>query len=490
MSHRQQNYTPAELDRVKRLLADILTISTAEATALMRAHRHVVKKLAIGFEDMNTKAGQNWAESVLAKVSLSAWEETFNNESRIRPSKSASLRFLSRGAPSENAIAVRELRRSLHSDLLENMPGPLRLGYRPMLEWEETDGACPEASDLLLSSDTAFGQSLRAISELFNLQLYAYEQDFRRNSDFPPGITTPVKVSMHYSKRAYKYIAAQIEQMCVLESDVPDSIKESLNARVSANISCNRALLEYAAKEARGLEALEMCIPFVQRLNFHGLYMVPGDFLDATDGGTEYLRHLLTDWFTVDGALTKIDPYFKRHMTNSDVELIVSWSEKLQEAYIGTVGMGPNCEGRDGKEKIEQQARAAHGTPLNRFIFGMVLAAAYYQTTQTKREFTGHSKSNYSVFPARGEPNRSDSTPSIHAEELLMQSYGQIMFANIDWELRADNLIRYAQKRSTVRSHIQQLLHFAVKNRTSRQLYALFQELRRLKKQPEEPQHA
>lgn len=487
MSTDEENPTPAELDRVKRLLAETLTISTEEAAKLARAHRPEVLKLAISFEKINLQIGQNWAETILAKVPLSAWDETYNNELHVRPSRSASMRFLSHGTPTKNALQVRDFRRSAHQILLESMPVTSRLDYRPMLEWEEVDGRQAPSLDYTLSADTAFGQSLRAVEEMFNAQLRTYEQDFRQDINFPASVATPVKVSMHYSKCAYKHIAALIEQMCVLEGDLSSSIKENLAARVSANLSCNRMLLEHAAKEARGVQALEMCIPFFERLNYHGLTMVPGDFLDVKDDGATYLRKLFTDWFSIDGVLVRVDPYFKRHMTDSDIELIINWSKYLQDTYVATEGLFTSFVSTGCRKKAAEQSKAAHGTPLNRFIFGAVLAAAYYETTQTAREFTGHSKSKYSVFPARGDAVRNDAKPAKHAQELLLQAYGQVMFSNIGWELKADKLTRYAQKRSVVRAHLQQLLYFAVKNRTSRQLYSLFQELHRLKASPEEP---
>lgn len=484
MPANHEDYTPAELERVKRLLTEILTISPSEAAELTRAHSHEVKKLAISFEAANAQSNQNWAEAILAKVPLSAWEETYGNEFRIRPSKSASMRFLSRGEPTDDALALKEIRRALHNDLLTHMAGPLRLEYRPMLRWVETAEVSPEASDLTLSSDTAFGQCLRAVEELLSSQRHIYEQHFRENCATPLDVTIPFIASLKCSERAYRFMAAQIEQICVTESDVSPLVKESLFARVSANISCNRVLLEYSAKDARGLEAAEMCAPFLQRLNYHGLYGVPDTFFDATDGGTKYLRYLLTDWFKIDGTLVKIDPYFKRHMTESDIELIINWSHQLQELYITTRGMGGDWSARGGKEEVEKKSRAAHGNPMNRFIFAMVIAAAYYETVQTAREFTGHSKAKYSAFPARGDVAKAArNAPPIHAEELLLQAYGQVFFANDGWALHADRVVEYAQTRSAIRSHFQQLLYFAVKNRTSRQHYAMFNELRR---KPEE----
>ncbi|MDC8757851.1 hypothetical protein [Janthinobacterium fluminis] len=67
----------------------------------------------------------------------------------------------------------------------------------------------------------------------------------------------------------------------------------------------------------------------------------------------------------------------------------------------------------------------------------------------------------------------------MNAEELLKQSYGQMHFSNEDggWRLLADRVVAYANMHSAKRSHTQQLLYFAVKNRSLRQLFALYHQL-------------
>lgn len=472
------NYTPAELDLVKRHLADILTVTSLEAAELARAHPNEVSGLARTFTAAKDELHQNWADALLTKVPLSAWEEPSDYAFRIAPTKSASMRFLSHGEPAENEVNLKERRRALHDGLLEYMASPTRLAYRPMLEWVEIPTAWPKAADLPLASDTVFGHSLEVIEGLLRDQLHIYEQNFRKENRTHSSVATPMAASLKASELASQAIAAHIEQFCVTEVDVSPAVKESLLARVSANISVNRALLENAAIDARGLEAAEMCAPFLQRLNHHGLVEVPREFDNATDGGANKIRELLTSWFAIGGKLAPVDEYFKRHMTDSDIEMILSWSHQLQESYIISRGMGGDWIQRGGKDEVEKAARKAHGTPGHRFIFALAIASAFYETAKTNREFTGHSKSRYSVFPDRGDTAKGlRDTPPAHAAELLKQAYGQIYFANEGWGLLADKLTAYAQNRSAKRSHIQQLLYFAVKNRSSRQLFALFQQL-------------
>ena len=107
------------------------------------------------------------------------------------------------------------------------------------------------------------------------------------------------------------------------------------------------------------------------------------------------------------------------------------------------------------------------------------IAAAFYETSQTAREFTGKSRPTYAVFPDRGGAAKGlRSKPSAHAAQILLQAYGQMYHSSEEgWDLRADKVAAYAAARSEIRSHIQQLLYFSVKNRNSRQLFALFQHL-------------
>lgn len=466
MAARNENYSQADLESVKRHLADILTVTPLEASELARQHPSEVTRLAIIFAAAKDRLHQNWAEALLTKVPLSAWEEPSEYAFRIAPTKAASMRFLSRGEPSEDALKLKDNRRALFGDLLEHMDGPNRLAYRPMFEWVDIGAAWPKAGASELASDTAFGHSMEIIEAVQREQVHIYEQNFRKDCSMPRTVATPLPAQLMASEMASQAIAAQIEQFCLTEFDVPESVKDNLLARVSANISVNRALLENAAIDARGQEAAEMCIPFLQRLNLHGMLHVPVDLQhDFDDGGESEIREKFTQMFAAGGLLAPVDDYFKRPMTESDIEMVVSWSKQLQESYISSRGLYGGLE--------------EHGLPAHRFIFALAVAAAFYETSQTAREFTGHSRPTYSVFPDRGDTVKGlRSKPSVHAAEILMQAYGQMYYSNDEgWALLADKVVACAKMRSAKRSHIQQLLYFAVKNRNSRQLFSLFRRL-------------
>lgn len=460
------HYSQTDLESVKRHLADILTVTPLEASELARQFPGQVTPLAIIFAAAKDRLHQNWAEALLVKVPLSAWEEPSEYTFRIAPTKAASMRFLSREEPSEGALELQDNRRALLSDLLEKMNGPDRLAYRPMLEWVDISTAWPKAGALKLASDTTFGHSMEVIEGILRSRVLVYEVGFRKENRMPPTVATPLSVQLKASEMASQAIAAEIEQFCVTESDVAKMVKDNLLARVSANISVNRALLENAAIDARGQEAATMCIPFLERLNSHGILQVPDELqYDFEDGGESKIREQFTRMFAAGGLYPQADDYFKRHMTASDIEMVVSWSKELQELYISTRGI------HGGREQ--------YGSPAHRFIFALAIAAAFYETSQTAREFTGKSRPTYAVFPDRGGAAKGlRSKPSAHAAQILLQAYGQMYHSSEEgWDLRADKVAAYAAARSEIRSHIQQLLYFSVKNRNSRQLFALFQHL-------------
>ncbi|MBM5572542.1 MULTISPECIES: hypothetical protein [Deefgea] len=469
MVKQSQSYTQADLELVKRHLADILTVTPKEASALARQFPSEITPLANIFANAKDRLHQNWADALLVKVPQSAWDGPSDAPSRIAYTKAASMRFLLRDEPTAQELKHLDNRRALLDDFLKHMDGPRRLAYRPMLEWINICESSLAITVSVLASDTAFGLSMSLIETLLDKQIQIYELNFREKHRIPSTVGTPISLQLAASEGAKQHIAAKLQEFCLTESEELESVKDILMARVSANISVNRVLLEIAAIDARGREASEMCIPFLQRLNFHGMLSVPPVLLqDLDDGGDNKIRDIFRQMFTAGGFFAQVDNYFKRHMTESDIEMIVSWSTQLQELYISTRGI------HGGHEQ--------HGSPPHKFIFALTIAAAFYETSQTAHEFTGHSRPCYAVFPdraaaAKGYRNK----PSTHAAEILMQAYGQIYYSNNEWGLIANNVAEYAEVRSAKRAHIQQLFHFVVKNRNSRQLFALFQNLEKMR---------
>lgn len=467
MPRPRAQYGTSELELLKRNLPDILTIEQDALSTLLRQHPDEVNTVFDVFMSVSDQLHHKWQDVVLAKVPVSSWTPGPGNTLHISPSRSASLRYLAREAlPAEKSLKLVQARRALLEGLLTQMDTSSRLAYRSMLRWVDADkfGAA-EVSQFPLSSDSAFGYNLVFLENLLSEQIFIYDQNWRKEEKLAVDEATPCVVTHASSLMALEHLGSIIEGWLAEADDLPSTVPESLLARISANLSVNRALLELAATEALGLEAAQMNVPFLDELNRHGVTTVPATTLDCSpDEAEQCLRNQLTSWFAHGGSLVSSSDYFNRYMTNSDIEMVVSWSQKLQQQYVSSRGRQGGLE----------RAQEAHSNPGNRFIFAMAMVAAFYCKTRTAHELTGNSNSTYAVFPVRGKTaNDKQHEPPPHAAQLLLQAYGQMFFANSEWNLHAEQVREYAETTSVKRSHVQQLLSFAVKNRTSRELLAL-----------------
>lgn len=473
MPCKRANYLPDELELVKSKLPDILTMEPgAVSTWVREKHPDDVSPLAVVF-NLASRLRHKWQAAVLAQVPVSAWVSGSGEELHIKPSSVASMRYLSRESLGEDAREQVRTRQKLLEELLEQMSSSCRSAYRPMLRWVDYDKqGDPNVARFPLSSDSAFGYNLGMLESLMADQLHNYEQDWCKKTNWRENEPILSKVTREYSLRVLQNLKNLVQRWCQ-DSVGLDGVPESLLARVSANLSVNRALLELAAIEARGMEAARMNEQFLHELNRQGVMEVPEVMDDRSPEECEpQLREELASWFGHGGSMLKPGSFFQRPMNGSDIEMVVLWSQQLQQMYMRERGWlgGPEVASRN------------HGGSRNRLIFAMAMAGAFYCNTSTAHEFTGHSNSTYAVFPDRGEAASGNrQTPPTHASHLLMQAYGQMFFANSGWNLRAERVREYAETASIKRSHLQQLLHFAVKHRTSRELLALHQHLQRLR---------
>ncbi len=469
MTHRVL-YLTSDLELLKKRLPEILTCSESSAAELAKqSYPEEVRPLASIFASAPELLHHKWASAILAQVPLSAWTRGAGDEAQIVLGKEASLRFLSHAPLPENATEeLRQLlfRQTLFKTLLDRMPAATQRIYRPMLQWVAHD----ELGDLGLAihplgSDTSFGHNLVFFESLMDMQIKIYEKQWAESENWPQEESIPPQVTRKYSKAALNYVSNLVDRWLVEDTDEAEKAPDSLLALVSANLSTNRALLEFAALDSRGYEAAKMAIELLEGLNRQGITEVPIEFEGLSlDEGVKKLKEILTRWFAHSGSILGVDPFFSRPMNASDIDLVVSWSRQIQENYMGSRGS------RDGLEA----ARANHGTSNHLFMFAIAVVGAFYSKTRTDHEFTGRSNSSYSVFPGRkliagGERE----APPTHANQLLMQAYGQIYFANSGWGLYADRLPLYFETASIKRAHLQQLLHHVVKGRKSSQLLVL-----------------
>lgn len=475
MPRYRADYPTPELELVKNKLPDILTMEPDGISNWVRTkYSAEILPLAEVFNLAASELHHKWQTAVLAQVPLSAWVSGPGDVLHIRPSSVASMRYLSH----ESQHARHELqqvrtRQELLKQLLEKMPPLYQIAYRPMLRWVEYDKlGDPSVARYPLSSDSAFGYNLLVLENLMDKTLHDYEKNWCRENNWPENESVPNEVVRKYSLDALQHLESKVQEWCE-DSASLNNVPESLLAIISANLSVNRALLELAAIEARGMEAMGMNEQFLRELNRQEVLEVPREIDDCGPEECDlYLQEVLTSWFGHGGSMLQSGSFFQRPMNGSDINMVVLWSRQLQQMYILERG------GRGGPET----ARRIHGGPGNRFIFAMVMAGAFYCNASTAYEFTGHSNPTYAVFPDRGKvASGHRQTPPTHAANFFMQAYGQVFFANSGWDLRFERVREYAETASIKRSCEQLLLHFAVKNRTSRELLALHRHLQRLR---------
>ncbi|WKL67439.1 hypothetical protein Q1Z72_01850 [Pseudomonas qingdaonensis] len=476
MTHRVP-YLTSDLEQLKKRLPGILTCTEDVAAELAKKqYPEEVRPLADILAQAPDRLHHKWASAILAQVPLSAWGRRTGGEAQIEPSKKASLRFLACGPLPDNATdELKQLafRQTFFELLLERMPAALQRIYRPMIQWVAHDElGDPGLTRHPLSSDTGFGHNLVVFESMMDMQIHAYERQWAESVNWSSEKSIPAHVTRECSQAALNHLSKIVEKWFAEDADEAENTPDSLLALVSANLSANRILLEFAGLESRGFEAANMAIELLEGLNRQGITEVPIEIEGLSlDEGVEKLKEIFTRWFGHGGAMLGVDPFFRRPMNASDIDLVASWSLQLQESFIGIRGR------RGGQEA----AKAIHGTSNHLFIFGIAIVGAFYSSTKTDHEFTGNSNPSYSVFPGRKLISSGErEAPPTHANHLLMQAYGQIYFANSGWDLYADRIPIYFESASIKRAHIQQLLHYAIKDRAPSQLLMLNKRLQRL----------
>lgn len=453
-----------ERELLYRHLPDILSIEQSTLPALLKQHQEEAGKMAHVFALVSDQMeNHKWSDAVLAKVPLDSWRRGPGNTEHINPSRTASMRYLSREAePADNAFELVKARRTLLEGLLGAMPGPLRMQYRPMMEWRDAEHfGSVDIARYPLSSDSAFGYNFVFLENLLSQQILIYDQNWRQEERIPIDEATPCAVTHASSQMALDHLGSIIQGWVVEQDPLQTVVPESMLARVSANLSVNRALLERAAMDGLGADAAEMSAPFLTELNRQGVTTVPEGIVGCNPDEVQHrVREQLKSWFAHGGSLISSDGFFQRHMTNSDIEAVVQWSLELQELYMSSRGAQGGAA----------YAKKSHGNPGNFFIFALAMTASFYCKARAPYELTGKNNSTYAVFPPRG---KAVDEPPTHASQMLMQSYGQIFFANSEWNLHAERVSAYAETTRIKRAHVQQLLSFAVKHRSSRELLAV-----------------
>lgn len=466
---RQVLYDTNDLELVKSRLQVILTCDKKEAARLakttFRFETLIVSKI---FSNASNALHHKWTSAILGSVPPEAWVEGGHGETHVKPSKEASLRLWSPEEANlhEENMIIGEVRKGVFNELLNAMPAAHKKQYKLMFSWiNDPAKATLGLATSPFGSDTLFGHVLIYLEMWLDKQLEESEKLWLVKNTWPKDRCIPPQITRELSSKALEHCKKTLSMWFDEDSASAAKTPNNLLALISANLSANRVLLEFAAKEARGQEAADLAIGILKKLNNKGIIGIPPEIyeLDILEAA-HHLVYLLKTFFGPRGQFISKESDFKRPMNYSDIRNAVIRSLQLQENYIAT-------RGRRGGP-IE--ARKNHGQSHNLFVFCLTMIGAFYNNSKTDNEFKGKSNSSYAVFPARNNKfEEAENAITLHADELLKQAYGQIYYGNIGSNILADGVRDHAHTASIKRAHVQQLLSFAIKSRSSSVLLAL-----------------
>lgn len=473
-------YRTDQLEIVKRKLPGILTSTSKEVACLAKhCHPDEVNRLAIILAEAPTLLHHKWLAQIMGSVPIKAWIEGPDGEPYVSSPKEASMRFLSERLPQRERTKRNQLeifRAVLFQNLLSGMTTRRKHFHEPMLAIASQEELKPYFLGWTQPpTETNFGLELLHLENSLDATATYEEQKWAKENAHPEAKTLPDGVIRECSAKALNRWLDHMEHWMREDALEAEKGPSSMLALVSANLSANRATLEYSALDNRGVEAAKLTVDFLKALNAMGITEVPFEMEAlAPDTSLCVLKGILQGWFSHGGSFIDPDGFFNRPMTDSDINIVVTWAPVVQNCYI-------QCQ---AASKTLTAVTAAHGSSNNLFIFALTLVGAFYQNTRTSQEFTGQSNPFYSVFPGRAlHKSKRVVHPPTHALNVLMQTYGLIFFANSSWDLFPDRVIARAETKRIKKAHLQQLLHFVTKGRSSAELVLLHRRLRDFRKQ-------
>jgi hypothetical protein len=451
--------------------AAILSVSMAQAAEILRAGpRDDIPLLARAFKAPANRIHNKWMLWLLAELPSERWGVSPEGERYIAPEGDESMRFLTQiGSDAEDGSEGRvflDAKRQFVEALDDESSQ-----YHEMTRWLPPS-AFSANTYLPLNGDCEFGAALAWLETWQNRDTLNFSREHHAAAGLPEEVTTPLAITRACSLEVLSQMKRKVSEWCTDESLV-GALPSSLLARISANQAVNRALFEWCRKDKLGREAAVVGFAFLREFNAHGFDFVPAvieDWAHDREGQKAGLVDLLSYFFGVGGRLIDSN-LFNLPMTPENIEAAAEWSFTLRAHYM---------PGRGGGE--ERNAQKVHGTSYHLVIFALAVVSTFYVTgiwegeseprrVRTARELPG-SRSNrtYAVFPWGESGADADTSIRAHAGELIEQIYSQMYFGN----LRADDARAYAALQSIRKAHQQQLLEFAVKNRSSQELMNLF----------------
>jgi hypothetical protein len=456
---------------VKPKTAAILSISQPQAAEILRAApRDDIAVLARAFKAPANHVHNKWMLWLLAELPTERWGTSPEGERYIVPQGDESMRFLTQiGSDADigsEGHTFLDARRQL-VDALDDESSP----YHSMTRWLPPSSFSTN-TQLPLNGDCEFGAALAWLETWQDRRTVDCSYAKHVAAGWSVHMTTPVEVTRACSFEVLSQMKRQVSEWCA-DSSLVSTLPPSLPARIAANQAVNRALFEWCRKDKLGREAAVVSFEFLSQFNAHGFDFVPAvieDWADNREGQKAGLVDLLSHFFGSSGRFIDGN-LFDLPMTQENIEFAAEWSFALRDHYV---------PGRGGGEK--RNAQQVHGNAEHLAIFAFAVVSTFYVTgswegesehrrVRTARELPG-SRSNrtYAVFPRAGSGTNVDTSVRAHAGELIGQIYSQMYFGN----LRAGEARAYASLQSLRKAHQQQLLEFAVKNRSPQELMNLF----------------
>lgn len=422
-------------------------------------------------ESATYKLNAQWMKAILAALPDKFYSVNREGIPQLdQTGSAASLRLLSTvwdDRERQESVLHQAARKEVMQALFNGIPEADRGAYRGMLSWADST----ELEKREVPGDTHFGLALFELERLMEGMVAQQELQWRRHSTLDDSQTTPVDVREKFSAIALRQTIYFIER-CWEYGSTTYKMPDSLLALLSANMSCNKAVLEYAAMNYRGREALQMTVSFLRELNARGVHAVPQAFNDLSSAECDIaIFTTFKTWFGQKGDFIRLGTSFAKHMTDSDIQVLVETSRQLQDEYIGTRGAPPI--------PLSNHAQKVHGSSCNRFIFALVLAAAFYSKSRTDQEFVIGKNASYAVFPDR-KSIKQGNLITVHAKDALLKAYGLVFFGNRGWNLSPDGIEQYAQSAENRRLHNQVAILCAIKGRSPEELMGLYENLREL----------
>lgn len=423
-------------------------------------------------ESATHKLNAQWTKAILAALPdkfYSMSEEGVPQLDQI--GSAASLRLLSSvwdGAEQQESVLHQAARKEVMQALFDHIPDADRGAYRDMLSWADST----ESEKSEVPGDTRFAQVLGELERMMESMVAEQELQWRRHSTLDDRQPTPVDVRENFSVIALQKIFSFMG-LCWEYGRNTYKLPDSLLALLSVNMSCNKTVLEYAAMNYRSHEAMEMTVSFLRELNIRGIWEVPIAFegLSPTECDSAIFNTFQT-WFGYKGDFIRPGQAFAKHMTKSDIQVLVELSRQLQAEYLTTRGSTPISS--------RNQTQEVHGGSFNRFIFALVLAAAFYSKASTDKEFVVGKNASYAIFPDR-KSIKQGHLLTIHAKDALLKAYGLVFFGNSGSNLLPDGIKQYGRLTELRRLHKQVVILCAVKGRSLVELMGLFENLQQLK---------